>query len=300
MYRFWKEQYIINIMSIITLLVIGIISNSHLNDIVRLVSFHIISFIIVIYFRFQFIDSLSKRYNYISSLVPTRIARYITIAEGSIDAEDIFPAQERHTVCLCCDWRNFQKLSKVTNNKDMEIIIEKFYDIVFSELESIIPEGDYFADWTADELFIIFYNENDDKDKTIHDALLFAHSLSTKIFIEISSAIETRIAYDIGLASGKGILGLQGPHKFKKTTITGENAGISKRLETEAKGIREISHHHFPTIAMNSDIYEKAKDIKLYQSNIFNKFSPLSKDINKVCFSWTFMQKNNNSMKIKL
>ena len=94
-----------------------------------------------------------------------------------------------------------------------------------------------------------------------------------------------------GLASGKGILGLQGPHKFKKTTITGENAGISKRLETEAKRIRKVSNHHFPTITMDDDIHEKAKDIKLYQSNIFNKFAPLSKDISKECFSWTFIQK---------
>ena len=43
--------------------------------------------------------------------------------------------------------------------------------------------------------------------------------------------------YDIGISAGVGLLGLQGPEKLKKTTITGESAGTAKRLETEAKKI---------------------------------------------------------------
>ena len=48
-------------------------------------------------------------------------------------------------------------------------MLEKFYEIVYSELNKLDLNGQYYADWTADELFIIFYGDESEKDKIIKD-----------------------------------------------------------------------------------------------------------------------------------
>ena len=111
-------------------------------------------------------------------------------------------------------------------------MVEKFYNIIYNELETLNIAGQYYADWTADELFIIFYDEIDKEDNVNNEALKFAHSLATKLFLDISSIVDKDLKYDIGLSSGIGLIGLQGPVNYKKTSITGEVAGNSKRFET--------------------------------------------------------------------
>ena len=74
--------------------------------------------------------------------------------------------------------------------------------------------------------------------------------------------------YDIGLSAGVGLLGLQGPDKLKKTTITGESAGTAKRLETEAKIIRQNKHYSNPIVLMDKYLYNFAKDLNIFKSNL--------------------------------
>ena len=118
-------------------------------------------------------------------------------------------------------------------------ILVNFYDIIFDKLEEYVPDGQYYADWTADELFVVFYDDNDNKRHTIEKSLKFANSLATDIYMKIYAELNIDLKYDIGICSGPGYLGLQGPKKFKKTTITGQAAGIAKRLENQAKSIRK-------------------------------------------------------------
>ena len=38
-------------------------------------------------------------------------------------------------------------------------------------MDRIAPEGNYYANWRADELFVIFYNESNDDEKTMKESL---------------------------------------------------------------------------------------------------------------------------------
>ena len=56
--------------------------------------------------------------------------------------------------------------------------------------------------------------------------------------------------------------------KFKKTTITGQAAGIAKRLESQAKKIRSnLKSKSFPIILMNSNLYKSAKTLSAIDKN---------------------------------
>ena len=107
----------------------------------------------------------TKKFLYISSMIPMKIAKYFTFTSGRYPIDQIFKSQERFTVCLSSDWRNYQQFSNKMDDSQLSGLIEKFYDIIFEKLEEYVPDGQYYADWTADELFVVFYDdENNEKE----------------------------------------------------------------------------------------------------------------------------------------
>ncbi len=289
-YRFWKEQYALTLFSIIALFILSNYKPEISTDIIRLICFHIISMLACMYFRHQFIRSLSGKYQYMSSLLPHKFAKRVTVAEGNFSIEKLFPTKEYYTVCLCSDWRNYQKITTSSEHKDVQNMLERFYEIIYTELSTLDLDGQYYADWTADELFIIFYGNSDQKEKINNEALNFCHNLSTKLYIEISNNINKGIKYDIGLSSGFGLIGLQGPGKFKKTTITGEVAGNAKRFETQAKKLRQANNNHsFPIVVMNKALKETAITGKSFNTQNFSDAKGDVKDIEGMDISfWQF------------
>ena len=290
MYRFWAEQYIVSFLSVIFLLNLAYFKPTLQQDAIRLIYFHILSFMVAHYYRNQFLDNLYKKFLYISSMIPMKVAKHFTFTSGRYPLDQIFKSEERFTVCLSSDWRNYQQFSHNMNHYQLSELIEKFYDIIFDKLEEYVPDGQYYADWTADELFIVFYGEEEDKQRTIEKSLKFSNSLATDIYMKIYSELDVDLKYDIGISSGMGFLGLQGPKKFKKTTVTGESAGIAKRLESEAKKIRsESKSSSFPIILMNEQLYQAANKINIFQKHKFGKLSATEKDIKgSKCYSWQF------------
>ena len=111
--------------------------------------------------------------------------------------------------------------------------------------------------------------------------------------MKIYSELNIDLKYDIGLSSGPGFLGLQGPKKFKKTTITGKSAGVAKRLEGEAKNLRvNQKSESFPIMVMNEELYSEAKSLNIFSKHSFQKISGKGKDIkNLKCFAWQFTSK---------
>ena len=218
-----------------------------------------------------------EKYQNTASLVPKNVAKHIAVTDGTINLDKIFKPEERFTVCLSSDWRNYQELAISKDPKYIENIFQKFYNLVFEELDKIIPNGNYYADWTADELFIIFFDENNDTDKILKNALDFSNIYSSYVFEEVNKNIDEKLVYDIGMASGVGLLGLQGPEKRKKTTITGESAGTAKRLETEAKNLRSNFNSKFPILIIDKTLYNFAKNENI---NIkFKKIKAKTKNI---------------------
>jgi len=293
MYRFWKEQYFVTLTSIICLLNLSYFNSDLQQDAIRLIYFHILSFLVAHYYRNQFLDNLYKKFLYISSMIPMKIAKYFTFTSGRYPIDQIFKSEERFTVCLSSDWRNYQQFTDSMDDSLLSELIERFYDIIFDKLEEYVPDGQYYADWTADELFVVFYDDNDNKDDVIKKSLRFANSLSTEIYMKIYSELNIDLKYDIGICSGPGFLGLQGPKKFKKTTVTGKAAGIAKRLEGEAKNLRTNTiSQSFPIIVMNEELYQNAKSLNVFSKQDFQEINGKEKNIeNLKCFGWQFTSK---------
>jgi len=290
-YRFYKEQYALVLLSISTLFLVSIYKPEISSDIVKLIIFHIISFGICIYYRYEFTTSLVNKYEHLSSLLPHKFAKLLSVSDENLEIDKIFPTKEYFAVCLCADWRNYQKLTNANTKDQIGEMIEKFYTIIYKELGKLNISGQYYADWTADELFIIFYGEESDKNIVKSEALNFCHSLATTLYMEISTKINKNILYDIGLSSGYGLIGLQGPSNFKKTTITGDVAGNSKRYETQAKKIRNKNNKNsFPIIVMDEELSQIASNLEKFTNNMnSNKIKGTEKDIIDFnLISWIF------------
>jgi class 3 adenylate cyclase len=202
---------------------------------------HLVSAFVASYFRKDFLVNLNSRFNLLSAFIPKQLASHIVVSDNADEVAQIFKARNRYTVCLSCDWREYQSLIATHSPDFISSLIEDYYNRVFEALDRIDPQGQYYANWTADELFVIFFDLKDDEDNVDRRALEFAQELATKIFLHVRYDFAVDLKYDIGLASGNGYLGLQGPAKLKKTTITGFAAGVAKRLETEAKNIRKMN-----------------------------------------------------------
>ena len=299
--KFWKEQYAINLSSIIVILIFSTLYSKYLETF-YLIGIHIFSFILAYFYRRNFILSMYQKYCNMASMVPKNIAIHIAMSDGPTDLNNIFKPKEMFTVCLSSDWRNYQELAKSKQPKYIEKIVQNFYNEVFKELDRIIPEGSYYADWTADELFIIFFDAENNKDKIINNALSFSYLYSKRIFNKINRNMDDKLMYDIGMASGIGLLGLQGPEKLKKTTITGESAGTAKRLETEAKTLRSKNSTNSPILIIDELLYKYAKNSKNY-SDGFKKITARTKNIqNKNFYLWlnSSFDRNDRQLKIKL
>ena len=253
---FWKEQYLLNGLSVLTLLGLAVAFPSFQSDAIQLSICHLSSFVVLHFFRRKFFSAMAERYRSLRALVPSVVAKRMTVTNGDISTDAAFKPRERYAAFLSSDWRNYQDLATKTSAEVVSKLFETYYDVVFAALEKAVPSGTYYADWTADELSIIFYSDTDDKDQVLRDAATFANTLATTIPAIVEKECGIPLIFDIGLACGFGILGLQGPKQRKKTTITAEFAGTAKRLETEAKEIRTaaIEKNASPIVMMDDSI----------------------------------------------
>ena len=281
--KFWKEQYAINILSV--LVILPCITLDFIGSL-YLIGFHLLSFISAYIYRRQFIISMYERYCNTASLVPKNVAKYIAMTDGTIDLEKVFKPSKRFTVCLSSDWRDFQKIFSSNKPEFIENLFQEFYNEVFIHLDSVFSEGNYYADWTADELFIIFFSNDENDTELMKNSLEFAYIYATEVFSKINSNLDINLQYDIGMSSGIGLLGLQGPEKLKKTTITGESAGKAKRLESEAKNLREGKTIESPILLIDQILYDEAKEMPIFKEE-FIQLKGSIKDIkDEVIYKW--------------
>ncbi|MBT4761132.1 MAG: hypothetical protein HOO06_05480 [Bdellovibrionaceae bacterium] len=278
-YRLRRTQIYFSIFCTITGL-LSFYSIEHVNfKIIYLITIFV-SIFMSTYFRAEFVKTLENRYLSLKAIVPKRIAKYM-ITHNSPDIEGAFEGKNRFVVCLCSDWRNYQQILEQYPPEYITKVTEEFYDKVFAKLDEISPDGQYFPNWTADELFIVFYSESKEYDqKIVNESLLFAKALAGEIFLEVRYDFDVDLKYDIGMASGVGFLGVQGPKKLKKTTITSEAAGVSKRLETEAKELRKVDPTNAnPVLLLDQTLYIASLEDKVFTSKEFQEINASTKNI---------------------
>ena len=102
-YKFYKEQYALSLISISGLFLVSIYKPEISSDIIKLIIFHIISFGICIYYRYEFMMFLVNKYEYLSSLLPHKFAKLVSVSDDNLDINQLFPTKEYFAVCLCAE-----------------------------------------------------------------------------------------------------------------------------------------------------------------------------------------------------
>ena len=193
------------------------------------------------FFRRHFFGAMRIRYENLCTFLPPNVAYVAAVDPDNADLKRVFRARRRYTVCLCADWRDFQGLASQRDPEFVSDAFERFYDVVLSCLDAACLDSNYYMDWNADELFVVFYGSTDEASQVAMQALAFAEELCTTLFERVRAECAFDLLYDVGLAAGEGLIGLMGPRKRKKTTVAAAAAGTAKRLETEAKLRRKSS-----------------------------------------------------------
>ena len=242
--------------------------------------------ILSFYLRQEFASELSEKFRTLQNIAPRRVARAITVGDKS----ESFDPRMRPTVCLCSDWRNYQALASRVDAETISKLFEDFYGSVKQALEVFVPDGSYFFEWTADQVFITFYDPKDNLSEAVKRAVAFTEFYCGPLLINGRKNLKLKINYDVGLSSGIGFLGLQGPKGFKKTTISAEHAGIAKRLETEAKSLRMNSAaDEDPIVALDKNTMLLMKELHLVSEEQLEKIESENKDLkSKRIFRWKY------------
>lgn len=231
--------------------------------------------------RQVFARSLLSKYRNLLSLQPAVVAKRLTVSDRRLLDDEAFQARDRFTVCLSSDWRNYQAMTASREPKMISRLFEVYYNIVFEALSIAAPSGRYYADWTADEIMVIFYGDSDDeREQVIREALEFARVMATDVPDRVKAEMDMVLKYDIGIATGVGYLGLQGPRERRKTTIAGEVAGTAKRLETEGKDLRGRGFDDdYPNVVMDETISAVASSTPIFDQGWKTAMTAAGKNI---------------------
>jgi hypothetical protein len=94
-------------------------------------------------------------------------ARYIpgkvlfTAERGNVGMLDVFAPAPRYCVCVCSGWRGFQALTRAIPMERIGDGLATYYQRLQEQLVQILPDGNFFFDWVADELFMVVFGMNE-------------------------------------------------------------------------------------------------------------------------------------------
>jgi hypothetical protein len=167
---------------------------------------------------------------------PANIIRHSVESEQSV--AELFAPQEFRCVCLSSDWRGYQSLSAEKSAESLSTALGEYYESCGELLAKWFPEGNYFADWIADELFVVAYT----KDEEIHHQLVQKMILMANELFHAKENFQKKYGFpeaiDVGISSGPSLIGMMGPSWHKKATALGEVPGQSRRYQSAGKLLR--------------------------------------------------------------
>ncbi len=142
---------------------------------------------------------------------------------------EVFQPSLRFCACICSDWRGFQSWAARTPPSVMAGTLSAYYTTQIELLDKAFPEGNYFLDWIADELFVVaFTTEKSDQRKVARAAISFAKAcLAARPPFAERHFVPSGI--DVGIAFGPATVGILGPDGNAKATALGEVPGMRTR-----------------------------------------------------------------------
>ncbi len=192
----------------------------------------------------------TNRYREQSRYIPRQVLMEAARTERSSD--EVFAPTTRFCVCICSDWRGFQKLTESIGTAELGQGLVSYYTEIVKMLNRKFPDGRFFVDWIADELFVVAF-AND----TAHDANLVKSS-----FEFAAEVLEYRQKYfeshgyppgiDIGLTAGLASVGIFGQEGVAKATAFGRPPAFARKLQEVAKGLRQ-KYSNSDRLAMNAN-----------------------------------------------
>ncbi len=282
LFKYWREQYLFQISAIILLAFLTVTNKTVDSNLYTLLIWaNLASFFLAWLLRRDFVSGLEDRLEFLKMLMPPSLAKIAVVSGDKKAISMLFAPVNQPIVCLMADWRSFQKMTETSDAFFIQNLFETFYNSVINQLELLDPNGNYFFNWHADELFIVFYDPKFDKIKISGKAFEFAKILADKVFNEVSDSIGLPLTFDVSLSAGDGLLGLMGPKTQKKTTVAGKLPGITKRLQNEAKLLRieckEFESRSTPIIVIDEEMCRWLGST--LQANNFSEAYAKTKDI---------------------
>jgi class 3 adenylate cyclase len=177
-----------------------------------------------------------REFRFRSQVAPAHIVRRCTSETEDLAA--MFRAEQKYCVCISTDWRNYQELSASLSPQELSGILNAYYDLAHELLERSFPEGNFFTDWVADELFVVvFETAAGEGGRLVDVAMTFASDLlAAKDRFYRRHGLPR--AVDVGIAAGDAVLGLLGPNGLRKATAVGQTPGRARRLQSAGKLLR--------------------------------------------------------------
>jgi class 3 adenylate cyclase len=177
-----------------------------------------------------------KEFQLMIQAAPAKIVRQSALANN--DLGSVFAPTQRHCVCISSDWRGYQALSARVSSNELSKAIGAYYEMTDRLLSHVFPEGNYYTDWIADELFVVtFAKDASEEAGLINASLRFAHELILRKQ-EFIKSMNLPINIDVGVASGVALIGMMGPAGHRKATALGDVPGQARRYQEIGKQIR--------------------------------------------------------------
>lgn len=168
--------------------------------------------------------------------------------------QEIFAPKAREGVYICSDWRGFQDWCKGVSPETISSALREYFDALLAELNTLLPEGNFFADWIADELFVaIFTTDTCGRQTIIQRAISFAEKNLAVAESSRAKFLAPR-GVDVGMSYGITIMGILGPTANMKATALGEVAGEARRLQSVGKELRNIGSKGLDSIVLSATV----------------------------------------------
>jgi class 3 adenylate cyclase len=177
-----------------------------------------------------------REYHLLIRAAPTKIVRQA--ASSNVSIFEAFAPKARHCVCISSDWRGYQELSSKISALDLSKALGSYYETCATLLATMFPDGNFYTDWIADELFVVIFAKDEQEEKAlVNQALRFSDAMLAKKS-EFVQQYGLPNAIDIGISSGTALIGMMGPGTHRKATALGEVPGVARRLQAAGKLIR--------------------------------------------------------------